>query len=155
MAEKTGLAVEPFSPPSLGAFGLPTPDELVGISLAYQVAEKVHAASDPHDPPEFVNERARDVVDLLLLRDLAQSSGAPSDAELLAAIEDVFAWRASEAEALGRASRAWPAHPHWAGDYGHAAASAGVGMPLGEAVDAVNAWLDEIEASREAAQADA
>lgn len=147
-----GVAVEPFAPPSLGGFGIPTPDELVGISLAYQVAEKVHAATDPHDPPEFVNERARDVVDLLLLRDLIKSSGVPVGVELLAAIEDVFAWRASEVMALGRPSRPWPArltaYSHWTVDYARAAESAGVGLSLGDAVDQVNAWLDEIEAPR-------
>jgi hypothetical protein len=36
--------------------------------MRYQIAQKVHASTDPHNPPEFVNDRARDVVDLLLLR---------------------------------------------------------------------------------------
>jgi len=57
--------------PGLGHFGLPNPDFLLGIALRYQIAQKIHACTDPHDPPGYRNDRARDVVDLLLLRDLA------------------------------------------------------------------------------------
>ena len=38
---------------------------LAGIAMSYQIAQKVHACTDPHDPPAFVNNRARDVVDLV------------------------------------------------------------------------------------------
>jgi hypothetical protein len=61
---KAGSSLEPFSAPSLAGFGIPTPDSLIGMAMSYQIAQKIHAASDPHDPPTFVNERARDAVDL-------------------------------------------------------------------------------------------
>ena len=48
----TGIKAEKFPAPSLAGFGLPTPDYLVGISMSYQIAQKIHAATDPHDPPE-------------------------------------------------------------------------------------------------------
>jgi hypothetical protein len=70
-----GTAPEHIPSPSLAGFGLPTPDHLVSLSMRYQIAQKVHASTDPHDPPAFVNDRARDVVDLLLLRELIESTG--------------------------------------------------------------------------------
>jgi len=60
-----GKAYETVAPPSLAGFGLPTPDHLVTLQMRYQIAQKVHAATDPHDPPRYVNDRAHDVVDLV------------------------------------------------------------------------------------------
>jgi len=57
---------EAFLPPPLHGFGLPEPEQLVGLALRFQIAQKLHACSDPHDPPEATNDRARDIVDLLL-----------------------------------------------------------------------------------------
>lgn len=67
---------ETIEPPPLGGFGLPDPDALVGIAMRFQIAQKLHAVSDPHEPPDSINDRARDVVDLLLLRDLPSRPGA-------------------------------------------------------------------------------
>jgi len=53
---------ETIEPPPLGGFGLPDPDILVGIAMRFQIAQKLHAVSDPHEPPEVINDRARDVV---------------------------------------------------------------------------------------------
>jgi hypothetical protein len=41
-----------------------------------------HAATAPHDPPTWENDRARDVVDLVLLRRLVAESGSPTLAEI-------------------------------------------------------------------------
>jgi hypothetical protein len=46
--------------------------------MRYQIAQKLHAGSDPHEPPAYVNDRARDLVDLLLLKQLAESTGEPN-----------------------------------------------------------------------------
>jgi len=144
-----GLEAERIAPPSLAGFGLPTPDHLVTLALRYQIAQKVHAATDPHDPPDNENDRARDAVDLLLLRDLAHESGYPSLVDIHAAIVDIFDVRAMEASATGREPRYWPArlvaYPHWETSYTRAAESAGVTFKLGEAVRQVNTWLDEID----------
>lgn len=65
---RAGTIIEEFPAPKLSAFGIPTPDWLASLSLSYQIAQKVHAATGLHNPPEYVNNRASDVVDLLLLK---------------------------------------------------------------------------------------
>lgn len=144
-----GATPEQIPSPSLAGFGLPTPDRLTSLSMRYQIAQKIHAATDPHDPPTFVNDRARDVVDLLLSRNLLDSAGQPALAEVRAAIEDVFAARAGEAEATEGSPRTWPtrltAHPHWGPSFTKAAHSAGLTITLAGAVAQVNAWLERIE----------
>lgn len=75
---QAGAMPEAIPAPSLAGFGLPTPGQLTSLSMGYQIAQKVHACTDPHDPPRLINDRARDVVDLLLLRDLVASTGQPS-----------------------------------------------------------------------------
>ncbi len=140
---------EAIESPPLGGFGLPDPDALVGIAMRFQIAQKLHAVSDPHEPPDSINDRARDVVDLLLLRDLAASTGSPALAEVRQAAMAVFAARADEAAQLGLATRARPpslvAHPHWADDFARAATSGDIGLSLDEAVAEVKAWIKEIE----------
>jgi hypothetical protein len=144
-----GTTPEQIPSPSLAGFGLPTPDHLVSLSMRYQFAQKVHASTDPHDPPAFINDRARDVVDLLLLRTLTETTGHPSLTEIRAAVEDIFAVRAAEAQATDAPSRSWPArltvHPHWGPSFAKAADSAGLTITLVDAVPQVNAWLDVIE----------
>jgi Nucleotidyl transferase AbiEii toxin, Type IV TA system len=140
--------------PGLGHFGLPNPDFLVGIALRYQIAQKIHACTDPHDPPDARNDRARDVVDLLLLRDLAALEGTPTHEDLREACTALFAARAADARALARTERGWPpnvvAHQHWSNDYEKAALDAGVDLPLGQAVDDVNAWIALVESAHHA-----
>lgn len=108
-----------------------------------------HAVSDPHEPPDAINDRARDVVDLLLLRNLTASSGNPTLAEIRQAAMAVFAARTDEAAQLGLATRDWPptlvAHPHWVDDFARAATSGGVGLSLDEAAAEVNAWIKQVE----------
>ncbi|MHB1289390.1 nucleotidyl transferase AbiEii/AbiGii toxin family protein [Georgenia sp.] len=140
---------ETIEPPPLGGFGLPDPDALVGIAMRFQIAQKLHAVSDPHEPPDSINDRARDVIDLLLLRDLAASTGSPALAEVRRAAKAVFAARADEAAQLGLTTRSWPPrvvpHPHWADDFARAATSGDVRLSLDECVAEVNAWIKEID----------
>lgn len=144
-----GEEQEAIEPPSLRGFGLPDPDALVGIAMRFQIAQKLHAVSDPHEPPEAINDRARDVVDLLLLRDLAIATGSPTPAQLREAGVAVFEARAAEAAELGRPTRAWPptvvAQGHWGNDFARAATSGGIGSSLDDAVVDVNAWISEID----------
>lgn len=146
-----GTDGEPVTPPALSALGLPTPDHLAGIAMRYQIGQKVHAATDLHKPPDYINDRARDAVDLLLLRDLARESGHPSLSDVRAAIQDVFAARFAEAALAGRVPRQWPArlvaHPHWRASFDKAAASAALSLTLEEVVAEVNAWLDAVSAA--------
>lgn len=122
---------------------------LVGLALRYQVAQKIHACSDPHEPPGLVNDRARDVVDLLLLREIDEIGDNPM--AVRAAVVDIFDARARDARALGRAARTWPckvvAHQHWSADYERAAADARLPLTLGQAVAELNAWLALIDSA--------
>ncbi|HAM45816.1 MAG TPA: hypothetical protein DCM67_12445 [Propionibacteriaceae bacterium] len=146
-----GTQGEPLQAPSLAGFGLPTPDHLTGLAMRYQIAQKIHAASDPHQPPTFQNDRARDVVDLLLLRDLIRETGAPNLPEVRTAILDIFEARARDAAHLGFPERTWPTritgYPHWAASYERAANSTGIPLSIEDAVAEVNLWLDELDAS--------
>lgn len=94
---------EPVPTPSARCYGIATPDHLVGIAMAYQVAQKLHACTDPDDPPEFTNDRVRDIVDLLLIKDSFYADGVPVD--LRAACVDVF-------DAVARPTpQPWATHP--------------------------------------------
>ncbi len=144
-----GQDMEVVTPTPLNAFGLPDPDLLAGIAMRFQIAQKIHAVSDPHDPPTAINERARDVADLLLLRDLTREVGFPRLTEIRSASIAVFAARAAEAVQLGRTPRPWPptltTHSHWNNDYQRAAATTDLPHSLSDAVTAVNAWITEID----------
>lgn len=146
-----GQEYEVIKAPPLAAFGVPDPDVLVGIALRHQIAQKLHALTDPHDPPTSINNRPRDVVDLVLLRDLVNDSAAPTLEAIREAALAVFNARAAEARQLGLAPRHWPptvvGHPHWGVDYQRAAESAGLGLSLNEAVTAVNAWVSAIDSA--------
>lgn len=135
--------------PPLHGFGLPTPDELFGIAIRNQIAQKLHAVTDPHNPPDFVNDRARDLVDLVLLRKTVMAEGLLSPGDIRDACLRVFKARAEEAEALNRPQRTWPptasSYPNWANDYKHAADQSRLGLSLEEAVAAVNDWIGEID----------
>jgi Nucleotidyl transferase AbiEii toxin, Type IV TA system len=143
-----GDSSEVVIPPSLAGFGLPSPDTLATLDLRFQIAQKLHACTDPHDPPAAINDRPRDVVDLLLLRDLVGTEGRPTLLELRVAAEAIFAARALDALALGRTERTWPcavvAHEHWRADFAAARADSYVDITLEEAVAAVNTWVDQI-----------
>lgn len=152
--DEAGIGDHPFvfATPSLSHFGLPSPDALVGIALRFQIAQKLHACTDPHDPPHAVNDRPRDLVDLLLLRDLLASDTATTDADLRAAGQAVFDTRAAEAEQLGLVARHWPAvvqsHPHWPDDYARAAGDAGLTVTLDDAIAELNDWIGKLDAAR-------
>lgn len=120
--------------------------------MRFQIAQKFHAVSDPHTPLESINARARDVVDLILLRDLSRATGTPALPELRTAAVAAFDGRAAEAEQLGRIPRLWPpaivAHAPWVDDYRRAVASAGLDLSLDDAVAEVDAWIREIGRAR-------
>ncbi len=140
---------ETIEPPPLSRFGLPDPEMLVGIAMRFQISQKLHAISNPHEPPISNNDRARDVVDLLLLRDLATTTQSPTLPEIRQAATAVFDARAAEATEVGQPARTWPptvtAHAHWDGDFARAAASGGITLPLHAAAAEVNDWIDEID----------
>jgi len=69
--------------------GLQGPDRVACQSLRYQIATKLHAASERFKDKE--NDRYRDVIDLILLRDLA-----PNLSDVREACDDIFLSRERE-----------------------------------------------------------
>lgn len=145
---------EAFPAPKLEGFGIPTPDKLVGMAMSYQAAQKLHGAAGMHDPEHgYKNLRARDVVDLILVKRLSDETGHPSRFSIREAAEDTFQVRGIEAEAAGRVPLVWPpklqAYSHWKHDFEVAAQAAGLELTLEEAVGVVNGWIAELAEAAE------
>ena len=141
-------AAQPVPTPSIAFFGIATPDYLAGIAMAYQVAQKLHASTDPDDPPEFLNDRVRDIPDLLLIKNHFYPNGPT--AELSAACLDVFNARAAEAATLGLPARNWPPrlvapNNDWTRNYPALADAVGITLTLAEAIAALNHWVLKID----------
>lgn len=140
---------EKIPAPTLKGFGLQSAPDIFSLAMNYQIAQKIHAVTDPHDPPQFINDRARDIVDLVLLRNLVKETGAPTDTQILAAVLDVFRVRKIESEAMGTPTRQWPtrvvAHAHWKESYAAAAQATELELSMDEAVTQLNEWLDSVE----------
>lgn len=62
--------VELVEPLDLAPFGLETPQALPCLSLRYHLAQKIHAMTEPSPDDNTPNERFRDLVDLLLMKEL-------------------------------------------------------------------------------------
>jgi len=133
--------------PPIGFFGIDAPDHLVGIAMDYQVAQKIHACTDP-DTEDWINDRVRDIVDLNLLHDHFYAGTPP--ASLKAACLDLFDARAAEAVQLGETPRTWPpvvrANALWREQYPALAESVGLELTLGEAIARVQTWIAEVDA---------
>jgi hypothetical protein len=136
----------PVLVPAVGFFGIRSPDEIVAITMDYQVAEKMHAASDPDIPPDIINDRVRDIVDLMLVKQHLYPNPVPSS--LRSACLDVFSARAAEAESIGSPPRYWPpvfrSNSGWEKAYPALAASIGLTLTLDEAIAIVQNWATSI-----------
>jgi hypothetical protein len=147
-----GVADEADRLPALSTsfFGIEEPAELATISMAYQVAQKLHACTDPDDPPAFINDRVRDIADLLLVRDAFYPNGSDLSA-VRAACEDIFAARAVEAAELGLQPRSWPpalvANEVWEKNWGIPAGQAEIDATLADAIAAVGRWIEAIRSA--------
>lgn len=66
--------------PAIGIddLGLEGPSSVLCLSLRYQIAQKIHACTQRFDGDE--NDRSRDLIDLILLRDLVEDLGAVREA---------------------------------------------------------------------------
>jgi len=138
----------PVVPPNIGFFGLDAPEHLIGVAMDYQVAQKLHAASDP-DTDEYENQRVHDICDLLLLKDAFYPGQPP--ASLRAACVDIFEYRAQEAAQLGLPVRHWPPtftiNDFWRMAYPPLAESLGITFTIDEAVSTVAQWVAQIDAA--------
>jgi len=136
--EGDATEVELVNPLALEPFGLDTPPALPCLSLRYHMAQKIHGMTQPPKADEEANERFRDLVDLLLMREIASDLAGVRDACV-----EVFALRGTHA---------WPPamHPPEIWEAPFAALAAELELPvstLAEGVEAAVAFIGEIEAS--------
>ncbi|MDR0435460.1 MAG: nucleotidyl transferase AbiEii/AbiGii toxin family protein [Propionibacteriaceae bacterium] len=138
----------PLPAPPVSYFGLDTPDQIVAIAMDYQVAQKMHAASDPDIPPDIINDRVRDIVDLVLIKRHFYRDD-PIPASLRTACLDVFNARAEEAVAVDKPPRGWPplfaSNSAWEKAYPKLAAEVGLTLALEEAIAFVQEWVAQID----------
>ena len=143
-----GSSQENLTPPLLSPFGIPTPDTLIGMAISYQIAQKIHASSMIHNPPQYRNVRVRDVADLVAIKHMIEAAETPTKSEISAAIRDVFASRAAEANFLSKTPMHWPvslvAYEHWQEEYDSIAKAMGINVSLNEAIDEINNWIEEM-----------
>lgn len=143
-----GAGADHFTSPSLAHFGLSTPPTTAGIVIDYQVAQKLHACTDPHTA-ERPNDRVRDIVDMHTLKTtFYETDSCPESLAL--ACRDLFEARFKEAAQTGVPEpREWPpivvAHAHWHDDYATCADEVGTEISLDEAVTLLNDWITAID----------
>lgn len=121
---------------SITQFGLMGPEFVACLSLRYQIAQKLHACTERFDDRE--NERAHDLIDLLLMREL---------------VEDYVRVKQACVETFdGRRTHGWPptaeVEPNWRDVY--PALAAELDFPIfdvDEAAAAVQALIDRIDAA--------
>jgi len=136
--------VEMVEPLGLDPFGLDTPDVLPCLSLRYHVAQKIHAMTEPSVDDETPNDRFRDLVGLLLMRELTTDLGG-----VRAACIEVFAIRRKHE---------WPPvlDPPAFWEEPFTALAEEVELPvrgsLGEAVQEVQVFIEAIDEAESAAQ---
>jgi hypothetical protein len=127
---------EQISAFSLTQLGLEGPEQVACQSLRYQMATKLHAVTERFEIGE--NDRFRDLIDLLLLRDLE-----PDIAHVAEACRSVF---------KARAKQSWPpqlrAEPSWPEQYRALAIEQGfVIQDVADAIALVQALIEEIDAA--------
>jgi hypothetical protein len=102
---KSGTDIEDLDAIGIGQFGLEGPERIACLGIRYQIAQKIHACTEPPPEGEDENIRFHDLMDLILLRDLVREDGWPA---VRAACIDTFETRAKHA---------WPpelvVYPSW------------------------------------------
>jgi Nucleotidyl transferase AbiEii toxin, Type IV TA system len=125
---------------SLALVRIPDPDEITFLPIRYQIAQKLHACTDPLDG-DRINDRARDIWDLLLIKELAV--GDEDLGSIRSACQEIFA---------SRGKHEWPpvveAPPGWGLLWDRLLESEeGLSISLEDAVAAANAFIASIEAA--------
>ena len=117
----------------LGLFG---PKTVLCLSLRYQIAQKIHACTERSEDKE--NDRSRDLIDLILLRDL---------------VEDLAGVRKACVRTFEvRGKHTWPPEltiePSWPAIYAAEAKKYGFHIEtVEEAVELLRAFIAEIDAA--------
>jgi hypothetical protein len=120
---------------SVADFGLTGPEFVPCLSLRYQIAQKLHASSERFADRE--NERAHDLIDLLLMEELVDDYG-----QVRRACLDTFSLRGTHD---------WPptldVAPNWRDVYPALAAELEFPLPDVDEAVAVHALIERIEAA--------
>jgi hypothetical protein len=136
--------------PSLEFFGITTPEQAAALAVDFQVAQKLHACTDP-STDEQPNERIHDIVDLLMLREVFFGAGQSLTALRQSCVQ-IFDARAELARQAGKPPRPWPPivedHEHWREPYARLAGDSDVGLAFNQAIETMNAWINEIDAAK-------
>jgi hypothetical protein len=125
-----------------GALGLTSIGEVPLVTLAYLIAQKLHACTD-HSIPEWDNDRARDLIDVLLVSRLLDDTEL---ADVRRACLEIFRLRGKHA---------WPPKitvlPAWPGLYQTEVTKIPGFAPsnVGQAAADVNALITQIDAATE------
>lgn len=137
--EAGGEEIEEIASHDLSAIGLDGPDIIPVLAVRWQIAQKLHAVTEPPLRPGGENPRYWDLIDLQLLQALAGENLVP----VKEACQRIFA---------ARGQQSWPPHittyPHWSDRYTTMASS--LDMPitdLDEAVEAIHALIHAIDTS--------
>jgi hypothetical protein len=123
------------------SIGLEPTGPVYCLSLRYQIAQKIHACTDPLDG-ERPNDRARDLVDLQLLALLLEETYAATLPAVREACVEIFSSRARHS--WPPAVTVWPAWPEL---YTAAAAAVAdeVVADVEQAADWLRTFVDEID----------
>lgn len=133
--EADGAEVELVEALSLDPFGLHGPEVLPCLSLPYHVAQKIHGMTLP-PPPGRRNQRFRDLVDLLLLREWVSDYKAVK--------------RACKAVFAHRETHAWPPFfevpEHWVEPFHEMASDLRLGVDdIYQAAIEIRQFISEID----------
>lgn len=137
--EAGGDEIEEIAAHDLSTIGLDGPDVIPVLAVRWQIAQKLHAVTEPPLRPGGENPRYWDLIDLQLLQALT--------GENLAAVKD-----ACQRIFVARGQQPWPPHittyPDWADRY--AAMASSLDMPITDldgAVEVVHALIHAIDTS--------
>lgn len=137
--EAGGDEIEEIAAHDLSTIGLEGPDVIPVLAVRWQIAQKLHAITEPPLRPGGENARYWDLIDLQLLQALTGENLAP----VKDACQRIFA---------ARAQQPWPpyitSYADWSDQY--AAMASSLGMPitdLNEAVEVVHALIHAIDTS--------
>ena len=137
--EAGGDEIEEVAAHDLSTIGLDGPDIIPVLAVRWQIAQKLHAVTEPPLRPGGENARYWDLIDLQLLQALTGENLAP----VKEACQRIFA---------ARGQQSWPpritAYPDWSDRY--AAMASSLDMPiidLDEAINVIHAFIYAIDTS--------
>lgn len=136
----SGNDVETLDAIDIGHFGLDGPDRVPCLGVRYQIAQKVHACTEPPLEGKAENPRFHDLIDLILLSDLVADDGWPA---VRSACIDTFE---------SRARHGWPpevvVYPSWPAAFAALAADQGFAITdVEEAASQVREMIARIDAA--------